>query len=87
MLITIMSSVGGHTTYTNHIIWVQYLLSTSTSIMPARFALPDSHWLGHEFHRIWLGRHLQELSGVPVLLRLAAIIGYHRIELGLPRRQ
>jgi len=49
MLITIMSSVGSHTTYTNHIIWVQYLPQYFNQKYAGQFAYQILIGLGTNF--------------------------------------
>ena len=49
MLITIMSSVGSHTVYTNHIIWVQYLPQYFNQSYAGQFAYQILIALGTNF--------------------------------------
>ncbi len=49
MLITIMSSVGSHTVYTNHIIWVQYLPQYFNQKYAGQFAYQILIGLGTNF--------------------------------------
>ncbi|KAH8887256.1 OPT superfamily oligopeptide transporter [Thozetella sp. PMI_491] len=49
MLITIMSSVGSHTVYTNHIIWVQYLPQYFNQSYAGQFAYQILIGLGTNF--------------------------------------